>query len=193
MGEFLAATLEIIAVLGLNGILDGTGSGVVDTQDGTLDQLDLSGRITSQTTTAATAGASRGLSLPPCLGGGSLTASIRGSHTTGHAKSGGGIVRGLTRVDGASAVGIVVGGIGSVGFGQTVTRSRSRGRQAALVRIIERTLTGEQTMGCFFLFVFVAILPSPSIYLQIVPIRSEETHVGGDVLKAMAGILVVNG
>lgn len=119
VGEFLAATFEVIAVLGLDGILDSTGGGVVNTQDGTLDQLDLSGRITSQT--AAAAGASGGLSLAPCLSGGSLAASVRGSHTTGHAKSSGGIVRGLARIDGASTVGIVVGGLGGVGFGQTVT------------------------------------------------------------------------
>lgn len=47
MGEFLAAALEIIAVFRLDGILDGTGDRVVDTQDGTLDQLDFSGGITS--------------------------------------------------------------------------------------------------------------------------------------------------
>lgn len=122
MGEFLAATLEVIAVLSLDGILDGTGRGVIDTQDGTLDQLDLSGRITSQTTAAAPgAGATGGLPLAPCLGGGGLAASVRRSHTTGHAKSSSGIVSGVTRVDGASAVGIVEGGFGSVGFGQTVT------------------------------------------------------------------------
>lgn len=125
MGEFLAATFEVIAVLGLDGILDGTGGRVIDTQDGTLDQLNLSGRITSQTAAAAAAaagaGATGGLSLAPRLSGGGLAASVRGSHTTGHAKSGGGIVGGVTRVDGASAVGIVEGGLGSVGFGQTVT------------------------------------------------------------------------
>lgn len=110
MGEFLAATLEVVAVLGLDGILDGTGGGVIDTQDGALDQLNLSGRITSQTTAAAAAagaGATGGLSLAPCLGGGSLATSVWGSHTTGHTKSGGRVVGGVTRVDGASAVGIV--------------------------------------------------------------------------------------
>jgi len=117
VGEFLAATLEVIAVLSLDGILDGTGGGVIDTQDGTLDQLDLPGRVTSQATSAAAARASGGLSLAPCLGRGGLAASVRGSHTTGHAKGSGGIVRGLTRVDGSSAVGIVVRGLGGVGFG----------------------------------------------------------------------------
>ena len=119
MGEFLTATLEIIAVFRLDGILDGTGDRVVDTQDGTLDQLDLSGGITSQTTTAARAATTRGspgsLSLAPSLCGRSLTSRIGGSHSTGDTKGGCGVI--IL----AGTVGIVVGGIGSVGFGQTVS------------------------------------------------------------------------
>ena len=115
VGEFLAATLEIVAVFGLDGILDGTGDWVVDTQDGTLNQLDLSGGITSQTTAcAATARRTTGsLSLTPSLCGRGLTAGIGGSHSTGHAKRSRGVF--------ASTVGIVVSSIGGVGFGQTVS------------------------------------------------------------------------
>ena len=116
VGEFLAATLEIIAVFRLDGILNGTGDRVVDTQDGTLDQLDLSGGITSQTTTAGAAttrGTPGSLSLAPSLCGRSLTSRIGGSHSTGHTKGGCGVI--------AGTVGIVVGCIGSVGLGQTVS------------------------------------------------------------------------
>lgn len=115
VGEFLAATLEFVAVFRLDGILDGTGDRVVDTQDGTLDQLDLPGGIPSQTTTcAATARGSPGsLPLAPSLCGRSLTSGIRGSHSTGHTKGGCGVI--------AGTVGIVVGCIGSVGLGQTVS------------------------------------------------------------------------
>lgn len=66
MGEFLAAALQIVAVLGLDGILNGTRDGVVNTQHGTLNQLDLTGGITTQATTTFSAG---GLSLTPGLGG----------------------------------------------------------------------------------------------------------------------------
>jgi hypothetical protein len=39
--ELLAAAFEIIAVLGLDGVLDGAGHGVVGAEDGALDKLDL--------------------------------------------------------------------------------------------------------------------------------------------------------
>lgn len=47
MSKFLCSTLNIITVLGLNSVLDGTGNGVVDTQDRALDQFDFPGGITS--------------------------------------------------------------------------------------------------------------------------------------------------
>lgn len=65
VGKLLATALEVIAVLGLDGVLDGRGDGVVGTQNGTLDKLDLTGH----TTLEATGGTSAGLlSLPPCFG-----------------------------------------------------------------------------------------------------------------------------
>ena len=36
VGKLLASTFHVVAVFGLDGILDGTGHGVIDTQDGTL-------------------------------------------------------------------------------------------------------------------------------------------------------------
>jgi hypothetical protein len=65
MRKFLTSTLEIVSVLGLNGVLDRARNRIIDTQDGTLHQLDLSGSITPQPTGAA----SGSLSLAPCLCG----------------------------------------------------------------------------------------------------------------------------
>ena len=65
VGELLATALEVIAVLGLDGVLDGRRHWVVGTQDGALDKLDL----TCHTTLEATGSTSAGLlSLPPCFG-----------------------------------------------------------------------------------------------------------------------------
>ena len=60
-----------------------------------------------------------------------------------------------------------------------------------MVGVVERTLAGEQAMGRFF-FVFVAILRRLVTFINSP--RETETHVGGgNVLKAMTGIIVVNG
>ena len=63
--KLLAAALEIIAVLGLDGVLDGRRHRVVGTQNGALDKLDLTGHTTLE---AATSGSAGLLSLSPCLG-----------------------------------------------------------------------------------------------------------------------------
>ena len=68
VGKLLAAALEIIAVLCLDGILDGGRHRVVGTEDGALDKLDLTGHSTLE----ATGLTARLLSLPPCLGGAGL-------------------------------------------------------------------------------------------------------------------------
>jgi len=67
VGKFLTATLKIIAVFGLDGVLNGTGDRVIDTQDGALNQLDLASSIAAQGTT--TVSTSRRLALAPGLGG----------------------------------------------------------------------------------------------------------------------------
>lgn len=146
MGELFGAALDIIAIFGLDGILDGTGSGIVDAQDGTLHQLDLTSSITSQAATLAVQTPSRGttgsLSLPPGFCGGSLTACIRGSHTTGNTKRSGRVLHGLARVNG-TCIGVMLSGIMSIAFGQAVAGTRSHRRDVSLVNIIERALTGQ--------------------------------------------------
>jgi hypothetical protein len=76
VSELFAATLKVVAVFSLYGILNGTGHGIIDTQDGTLDQLHLTGGITAQVTTTGVS-TSRSLSLAPGLGGRGLAASVR--------------------------------------------------------------------------------------------------------------------
>ena len=49
MRKLLAPALEIIAVFLLNGILNGAGDGIVDTQDGTLHEFDLPGSVALET------------------------------------------------------------------------------------------------------------------------------------------------
>ena len=79
MREFLAAALEVIAVLCLDGILDSRGNGVVGTENGTLDELDLT-RHTTLEATSCGYGAARLLSLPSGLGRAGLAALVgRGS------------------------------------------------------------------------------------------------------------------
>jgi hypothetical protein len=64
--EFLTATLEVVAVLGLDGVLDGAGHGVVGAEDGALDELDLARHATLQATAAGlNSGAAWLLALSP--------------------------------------------------------------------------------------------------------------------------------
>lgn len=140
MGELLASPLEVIAVFGLDGVLDGAWSGIVNAQDGALHQLDLSGRIATQasTTTFTTdsAATSRSLSLAPCLGGRGVASGIGRGNAPRDSKGRGGVLQGMARVDGGGGggiVGIMVGGVGSIGFGQAVTGSRPDGRCGSLV------------------------------------------------------------
>lgn len=65
MRKLLAASLEIISVLGLHGILDSTGDGVVGAEDGALNELDFTRGISLQATSGTTA---RLLALSPCFG-----------------------------------------------------------------------------------------------------------------------------
>lgn len=147
MGEFFASPFEIIAVFGLDGILDGAGGGVVDTQDRALHQLDLSGRVTAQLCSSAVGRRSPwGLSLAPLLGGRGLTARIWRGNTTGNTKRRGGVVTRLTRVNGWGAtVGIVIGSFGGIGLGEAVTGGRADGRYSSVVWVIERSI--ERALG----------------------------------------------
>lgn len=53
VGKLLAAALQVVSVLGLHGILDGAGDGVVGTENGALHQFDLTGQATLETTATA--------------------------------------------------------------------------------------------------------------------------------------------
>jgi hypothetical protein len=131
VGEFLASTLEIIAVSGLNGVLNGTGNRVVETEHRALDKLDLPSGITTQT-------ASGSLSLAPGLGGRGLAAGVGRGHAAGYAKGSG-------RVLARSVVGVVVGGstgVGGIRLSQAIPRDRAHGRCGAAVRVFKGTVEG---------------------------------------------------
>jgi hypothetical protein len=147
VSELFAASLEVVAVLGLNGILNGTGHGVVDAQDGTLDQLHLTGGITAQVTTTARS-PSRSLSLAPGLGGRGLASSVGGGHPARHAKRSRGAFR-LARVNRACRIGIMItgGGVRGVRLGQTVSRGRANGRDPTGVRVVKGRRKGTLLVG----------------------------------------------
>jgi hypothetical protein len=64
MCKLLAAALEVIAVLGLDGVLDGRWHGIIGTEDGTLDELDLT-RHTALEAAGCSDGTTGLLALPP--------------------------------------------------------------------------------------------------------------------------------
>ena len=132
MGELLAATLQVIAVLGLNSILDSARSRIINTQNGALDELDLSGRITTQTSLG-------NLSLAPGLRGRRFAASIRRGHASWDTES-----TGRVKSMSVGRVRVLADGLGvrRVAFRQTVTRRGALGRGSALVRVIERSAEG---------------------------------------------------
>lgn len=149
MCEFLASTLEIIAVFGLDSVLDGAGGGIINAQDRTLHQFDLSRRIPAQASAAFTASSSGSLSLAPCLDGRCLTPGIGRGDTSRHSKCRSGILLGGTGIDGGrggGAVGIVVGGVGGIGLGQAVAGGRADGRYSSLVWVIEGSIEGALLM-----------------------------------------------
>lgn len=82
MSKFLAAALQVVAVLGLDGVLDSGGDRVVGAQHGTLHKLDLAGQTALEPNTSAGL-----LPLPPCLCGAGLAPRIwRGGTVRGGAK-----------------------------------------------------------------------------------------------------------
>lgn len=153
---FSATTVHIVAVLGLYGILDGTGDGVVYTQNWALDQLDLSGSVAAKTaaSTSSTSSTSGRLSLPPSLSGGSLTASIGRRDATRNSKCRCRVVV-LAWVNWPSAV--RVGRVGCVSLGQAIAGRGTLWRDTARVRVIKwgckgTLLLGQQsTRGIFLL------------------------------------------
>lgn len=131
MSKLLAAALHVVAVLGLNRILDSAGHWVVDTQDGTLYQLDSTGGISAQVSSSISTSGS--LSLAPSLGRRGLAASVRRRDSTGHTEGRGGVF------SVSCVVGVVVSwsGICSVGFGQAVARGGANGGVTARLWVIK--------------------------------------------------------
>jgi len=121
VGELFAAALKVIAVLCLDGILNGRRHRVVGTEDGALDKLDLTGHASLE---AASGSSARLLSLPPCLGRAGLAPLVwRGCPLRG-AKVAGWVVATSGRVDGTIVcLARVLGGpVGRVRLGQAVGR-----------------------------------------------------------------------
>lgn len=72
MRKLLASALQVIAVLGLDGILDSTGDRIVGAENLALDELDLPGLSTLETAGHLGGWAAWSLPLPPCFGGAGL-------------------------------------------------------------------------------------------------------------------------
>ncbi len=125
--EFLAAAFEVIAVFGLNGILDGRGHGVVSGQDGALHELDLTGHaaLEAASCSCSTTGL---LALSPGLGGARLAPLVWGRRALSSAKLSSRLVATRGRVDirTAMSLGRVLGrAIGRICLCQTVGRMRA--------------------------------------------------------------------
>lgn len=118
--ELLAALLQVIAVLGLDGILNGTGDWVVGAQHRALDELDLAGLAAAQATRNGTAGL---LPLAPSLGGAGLTARIWRGYASRILS--GSIVVTAGRVDVCLARVTGGGAVSGIGLGQAVCRLRA--------------------------------------------------------------------
>lgn len=146
--KLFTSTLQVIAVLGLDGVLNGAGHRVINTQNRALNQLDLTGCISTQIPTAGSISTSRGLSLAPGLRGGGLTAGVRGGHPARDPKSRCRAFR-LTRVNRTCRIRIVISGccVGGIGLGQAVTRSGANGRNAARMRVVKWSCKRALLMG----------------------------------------------
>lgn len=140
VGKLLAAALQVISVFGLYGVLDGTGHGVIGTQDIALHQLDLTRGIALQTT--ATRGrSSRCLSLGPRFG--------RGCSGAGYRRTG----RHVAWVFEGSASVLVIAvvlrhmvGVVGIRVGQAVALRLMRSRRVR-VRVVKGALVGSCRVG----------------------------------------------
>jgi hypothetical protein len=120
--KFLAAALEVVAVLCLNGILDSTGYGVVGTENGALHKLDFTGHATLEATSSSD-GAARLLTLSPGLGRARLAPLIWGGGALGGAKVSGWVIAARGRVDVGALVclaRVLCRPVGRVRLGQAV-------------------------------------------------------------------------
>lgn len=173
--ELFASALQVVAVLGLDGILNGTGDRVIHTQDGALDQLDFASRISTQVSSPATDSTSRGLSLAPGLDGRRLAAGVRGGHTTGDSKGRRGAV-GVARVNRAGRIRIVVGrsSVGGIGLGQAVAGRGADGGDTSRMGILKgggkgALLVREQSARG--ILIFAVLQNPPSVLCSLCAVR----------------------
>lgn len=75
--EFFASGFKIISILGLNSVLDGTWHGIVGRQNCALDELDLTGGVSLQTTSRRS-WTTRLSALPPVVYRTRLASSVWG-------------------------------------------------------------------------------------------------------------------
>lgn len=130
MGELFATALKVVAVLGLDSVLDCTGYRVVDTEDRALNKLNLPRGITSEVALLGS------LSLAPGFGGRGLTAGIGRRNASRHPKAGSRILHLILRVLSHSW------SVCRVGFGQTVLRRGTYGRVSALLGVVKGATVG---------------------------------------------------
>jgi hypothetical protein len=122
--ELLAAALEIVAVLRLDGVLNSRGHRVICGQDGTLNKLDLTGHTTLKAASGSD-GTTGLLALSPGLGGASLAPRVWRGCAVGSAKLSSRLIAASRRVDVRPVVysaGILCGTIARVCLRQTVGR-----------------------------------------------------------------------
>jgi hypothetical protein len=122
--ELLAAALEVIAVLGLDGVLDGRWHGVVGTEDGALDELDLA-RHAALEAAGCSNGAAGLLALSPCRGRAGLAPRIGRGRPLRRAKVARCVVAARRRVDVGAVVGlagVLCRPVGGICLGQAVGR-----------------------------------------------------------------------
>lgn len=77
MGELFTAAFQIVAVLGLHRVLDGTRDGIIDAENGALDELYLPSSVPAETIGTGD------LPLTPCFRRTRLTACIRRRNPAG--------------------------------------------------------------------------------------------------------------
>jgi hypothetical protein len=122
--ELLAAALEVIAVLRLDGVLDSRRHRVVCGQNGTLNKLDLTGHTTLKTASGSDS-TTRLLALSPGLGRAGLAPRVWGRRPVGSAEISSRLKAASRRVDVRPVVcstGILCGAVACVCLCQTVGR-----------------------------------------------------------------------
>jgi hypothetical protein len=122
--EFLAAALKVVAVLGLDGVLDGTRNRVVGAENGALDKLDLTGQTTLEAT-GSCGGTAGLLTLSPGFSRAGLAPLVWRGCPVRCAEITAGVVGGGCRVDVGPIVGlarVLCWAVCGVRLGQTVGR-----------------------------------------------------------------------